>query len=127
MEKWNKILESNVVNVFRNTCNRLWGMDVHFYDESGNYKNNGIPFRNPLCSLMQSKSKSEKVCLRFRKEYLTSISTPHKTIACKCHENLGVIIVPIIIKGEYIGSMMCSGMQVPTNKGHRERSITKLR
>jgi len=126
MDNWNQIIGSHVVKIFRDIVHDWWGMDVYFYDKFGNYKSNGISFQNPLCSMMQSKTKSEKICRQLRKEYLTSISTPHKIIACKCHENLGVIIVPIIIKGEYIGSMMCSGMQVPTNNGHRERSITKL-
>jgi transcriptional regulator with PAS, ATPase and Fis domain len=126
MEKWNKILESNVINVFRNTCNTLWGMDVHFYDESGNYKNNGIPFRNPLCSLMQSKTQPAKDCLQFRMRILKKLNKSHKTFACIHCENLRGIVVPIFAAGDYVGAMMCSGMQFPTNNGQKEKSIIKL-
>ncbi len=48
MSYWNKIIESHVVKVFRNITHDWWGIDVHFYDEFGNCKNNGIPFRNPF-------------------------------------------------------------------------------
>ncbi len=48
MSYWNKIIESHVVKVFRNITHDWWGIDIHFYDEYGNYKNNGIPFRNPF-------------------------------------------------------------------------------
>ncbi len=27
---------------------KWWGMDIHFNDEYGNYKNNGILFQNPF-------------------------------------------------------------------------------
>ncbi len=61
MDYWEKIIESHVIKVFRNVSHDLWGIDVHFYDKFGNCKYIGTPFRNPLCSLMQSKAKSEKV------------------------------------------------------------------
>lgn len=126
MEKWKKILESNVVSVFRNTCNRLWGMDVHFYDESGNYKNNDTPFRNPLCSLMQSKTQPAKDCFQFRMKSLKELNKSHKTFVCTHCENLRGIVVPIFAAENYVGAMMCSGMQFPTNNGHKEKSIIKL-
>ncbi len=126
MEKWNKILESHVVNVFRNTCNIILGMDVHFYDEFGNYINNGIPFRNPLCSLIQSKTQPAKDCLLFRMKNLKELNKSHKTFVCIHCENLRGIVVPIIVAGDYVGAMMCSGMQFPTNNGKKEKSIRKL-
>ncbi len=126
MEKWNKILESHVVNVFRNTCNILWGMDVHFYDEFGNYINNGIPFRNPLCSLVQSKTQPAKDCHQFRIKNLKELNKSHKTFVCTHCESLRGIVVPIFVAGDYVGAMMCSGMQFPTNNGQKEKSIIKL-
>ena len=45
---WHRILKSNVANTFRNASYKWWGMDIHFYDEYGNYKNNDIPFQNPF-------------------------------------------------------------------------------
>ena len=126
MEKWNKIIGSHSVNVFRNTCNILWGMDVHFYDEFGNYRNNGIPFRNPLCSLMQTNTQTEKDCLLFRMKNLKELKKSHKTFVCIHCENLRGIAIPIFAAGKYVGAMMCLGMQFPTNNGKKEESVIKL-
>ncbi len=57
IDSWNRIIGSHVVKVFRDIAHDWWDMDIHFYDKSANYKNNDIPFRNHLCSLMQSKAK----------------------------------------------------------------------
>jgi two-component system, NtrC family, response regulator HupR/HoxA len=126
MGKWTKILESHVVNVFRNTCNVIWGMDVHFYDEFSNYINDGVPFRNPLCSLIHSKTQPAKDCLLFRRKVLKGFNKYHKTFDCIHCENLRGIVVPIIAAGDYVGAMMCLGMQFPTNNDQKKKSIIKL-
>ncbi len=126
MPYWNKIIESHVVKVFRNITHDWWGIDVHFYDKFGNCKNNGIPLRNPLCSLLQSKTKTKEDCLQFRIENLKELNKPHKNFVCKCYENLRVIVVPIYIMGDYVGTMMCSGMQFPINNAHKEKSVKEL-
>lgn len=126
MTYWNKIIKSHVIKVFRNITHDWWGIDVHFYDEFGNCKNDGIPFRNRLCSLMQSKTKPAKDCLKFRIENLKELNKPHKTFVCKYCENLRVIIVPIFVVEDYVGAMMCSGIQFPIDNDQKEKSIIKL-
>lgn len=126
MEKyWEKIIESHVVRAFRKIA-ADWGIDVYFYDKSGNCKSTGIPFRNPLCSLIQSKPKTAKECHLFRVEHLKESNKSHKTFVCKHFENLRAIVDPIIIDGDYFGAIMCSGMQFPVNKDQKEKSIKRL-
>ncbi len=126
MEKyWEKIIESHVVRVFRKITPD-GNIDIHFYDESGNCKTTGIPFRNPLCSLIQLKPKTAKECHLFRVENLKESNKSHKTFVCKYFENLRAIVVPIIIDGDYFGAIMCSGIQFPVNKDQKEKSIKRL-
>jgi len=123
---WDKIIESHIVKAFRKITPDWWGIDVHFYDKSGNCKSAGIPFRNPLCSLIQSNPKTAKECYLFRVENLKESNKPHKTFVCKHFENLRAIVVPIIIDGDYFGAIMCSGIQFPVNKDQKEKSIKRL-
>ena len=127
MEKhWEKIIESHLVKAFRKITPDWWGVDVHFYDKSSNCISTGIPFRNPLCSLIQSKPKTAKECYLFRVKNLKESNKSHKTFVCKHFENLRAIVVPIIIDGDYFGAIMCSGMQFPVNKDQKEKSIKRL-
>ncbi len=123
---WDKIIESHIVKAFRKITHDCWGVYVHFYDKSSNCKSIGIPFRNPLCSLIQSKPKTAKECYLFRVENLKEPNKSHKTFVCKHFENLRAIVVPIIIDGDYFGAIMCSGMQFPVNKDQKEKSIKRL-
>lgn len=123
---WNKILKSNVVNTFRDASHKWWGMDIHFYDEYGNYKNNGIPFQNPFCRLIQSRPKEAKNCLLFRKENLKGLNKSYKIFTCKCHAGLQNIVVPIFVKGDRIGALIGSGMQVHISNDQKEKDIVGL-
>jgi transcriptional regulator with PAS, ATPase and Fis domain len=126
MDIWNKILESHTIKVFRIIANQWWGLDVHFYDKSGNYKSNGTPFQNYHCALMQTKKKTAKDCLLSRIENLKEVNNIRNTDTCKFCENFRAIVVPIFAKGDYVGAIMCTGMQSPVNKSLQEQSMRKL-
>ena len=123
---WHKILKSNVVNTFRNASYKWWGMDIHFYDEYGNYKNNGIPFQNPLCRLIQSRPKEAKNCLLFRKDKLKESNKTCKIFTCKHYAGLQNIVVPIFVKGNHIGALIGSGMQLHISNDQKEKDIVEL-
>ena len=126
MDIWNKILESHTIKVFRVIANQWWGLDVHFYDKSGNHKNNGIPFQNCHCALMQTKKKAEKDCHLSHTENLKVSNKTCKIITCKFCENFRAVVFPIFARGGYVGSIMCTGMQPPVIKSLQEQSINKL-
>lgn len=127
MEKyWEKIIEFHLVKAFVKITHDLWSVDVYFYDKSSNCKSTGIPFRSPLCSLIQSKPKTAKECYLFRVKNLKESKKSHKTFVCKHFENMHAIVVPIIIDGDYFGAIMCSGMQFLVNKDQKEKSIKRL-
>ena len=99
MEQWNKIINSNVVKMFRNIAYDWWGLDVHFYDKFGNDVNNGLYFRNPLCSLINSKKETAEECLQFRTHTIKELNGSQGTFLCKNYDNLKGISVPITVKG----------------------------
>ncbi len=123
---WHKILKANVVNTFRDASHKWWGMDIHFYDEYGNYKNNGIPFQNPFCRLIQSRPKEAKNCLLFRKDKLKESNKTCKIFTCKCYAGLQNIVVPIFVKGNHIGALIGSGMQLHISNDQKEKDIVEL-
>ncbi|MDR4499774.1 MAG: sigma 54-interacting transcriptional regulator [Candidatus Scalindua sp.] len=126
MENWNKITTSRVVNIFRNITHECWGLDVHFYDKFGVSQNKGLQFQNPLCSLIHSNKKTAEECLLFRKCNFRGLNGPHKTFVCNFYENLKLIAVPITVKDNIIGSMVCSGLQFPITGEQKEESIRRL-
>ncbi len=126
MDIWNNILESHIVKVFKAIAGQWWGLDVSFYDNIGNYRMNGVHFRNYHCALMQTKKKTAKDCLVSRVESLKGLQYAGKTVACEVCENFRAIIVPIFANGEYIASIMVTGGQSPVKKSIQEQSIRKL-
>ena len=127
MEKWNKIINSHVVNIFRDITLNWWGLDVRFYDKFGNDVNNGIHFQNPLCSLTQSNKKAAKECLLFRKQIFKDLNGYQETfLLCKYYENMKIIFLPITVKGDCVGYLVCSGMQFQITNDQREESIRRI-
>ncbi len=127
MEKWNKIINSHVVNIFRDIALDWWGLDVRFYDKFGNDVNNGIHFQNPLCSLIQSNKKAAKECLLFRKQIFKDLNESQETfLLCKYYENMKIISLPITVKGDCVGYLVCSGMQFQITNDQREESIRRI-
>ena len=115
-----------LLRVFREIAHEWWGLDVHFYDKLGNHIDDGVPIRNHLCALIQTKKKTAKDCLLFRIENLKALNTSNKIIDCKCCGNLRAIAVPIIVKENYVGTMVCCGLQLPISNGLLQQSIRKL-
>ena len=128
MEKWNKIINSNVVNIFRDIARDWWGIDIHFYDEFGKCKNNGFHLQHNLCSLTlnHSNKKIGDECLQFRANNLKGSNGSQNTFFCKNYENLKVISLPLTLKGVCIGYLMCSGMQFQITNQRREENIKRL-
>lgn len=126
MEKWNKIINSNVVKVFRNIAYNWWGLDIHFYDKFGNNVNNDLYFANPLCSLINSKKETAQECLLFRTHTIKEFNGSQGTFLCKYYENLKEISVPITVKWDCVGYLVCSGMQFQITNYQREGVLTRL-
>lgn len=123
---WEKIIESQMVKAFRKIALDWLGIDVHFYDKSGNCKSTGVPFRNPFCRLIQSKPEIAKECHSFCIENLKKANKSSKTFVCKHFANLRIMAVPIIIDRNYFGAIVCSGIHSPINKDQKEESIKRL-
>ncbi len=128
MEKWNKITNSHTVNIFRDIVHDYWGLDVHFYNKSGVSQDmgEGFHFQNPLCSLINSNKKAAEECLLFRTHNFKNLNGSQETFVCKFYTNLKLIAVQITVKGNYIGAMVCSGMQFPITNEQREESIRRI-
>ncbi len=126
MEKWNKIINSHVVNIFSDIARDWWGLDIHFYDKFGHYKNNGFRSQNPLCSLIHSNNKAEEECLLFRTQSLLESHLNPLVSMCKNYENMKVISLPITVKGDCVGYLVCSGMQFQITNDQKEESIRRI-
>ncbi len=126
MEKWNKIINSHVVNIFRSVICDLWGLDIHFYDKFGHDNNNGSTFQNPLCSLIHSNKKTAKECLLYLTHNLKKSNGTQKTFVCKNYENVKIISFPITVKGDCVGYMVCSGMQFQKTHEQMQESVRRI-
>ncbi len=126
MCNWDKILDSHSVRLFRNVAYEWWGLDVHFYDKFGNYKKSDVPLRNSICALMQTRNKTANNCLMYRIDNLKDLHSSCSTIACNGCENQRVTAVSITVKGDHIGSIVCSGMLLPVSNSFQEQSIRKM-
>ena len=102
------------------------GLDIHFYDKFGNNVSNDLYFRNPLCSLVNSKKETAHECLLFRTHTIKELNGSQETFLCKYYENLKQISVPITVKGDCIGYLVCSGMQFQITDYQREGVLKKI-
>lgn len=124
MIDWNKIVESHVVKTFRGICNKWWEMDIQFFDEQGNHRSNGIPFRNPFCGLMHSTASSTRSCLSNYKSCLKEVTLSQRASICECNVGLFSVIVPLYVKEKYVGAMVGSGMLL-FGKEPKEKTLIK--
>lgn len=76
MIDWDKIVESRVVDTFRDVCYKWWSMDVQFYDEKGRCKSKDIDLQNPFCNLMRSKTNGTKHCIEIIKSIARNSINP---------------------------------------------------
>lgn len=109
---WDKIIESRVVDTFRNICYKWWCIDIQFYDEYGICKSKNLPFQNPFCHLMHSKTNGAKHCYRNYKKYRKELSKSLKPFIYNCHSGLDVIAVPLFVKDRYVGAIVGSGIKL---------------
>ncbi|MDR4503346.1 MAG: sigma 54-interacting transcriptional regulator [Candidatus Scalindua sp.] len=126
MEKWNKVINSHVVKIFRNIARDWWGLDTHFYVEFGNCQFNDSQIQNPLCSLIHSNKKAAEGCIVFRTHNLKASNGSQKTFVCKHCENMKIFSVPLIVMGNCFGYLVCSGMQLQLTNDQREESIRRM-
>lgn len=111
MIDWKKILDSYVIKTFQQICYKWWVMDIQIYDQFGNYVDDDSGLANPFCNLMQSSKEGIKECSQFY-DKLLPCHTKQKPFTYKCYAGLYGIVIPIIVKGECVGSMVGSGMKL---------------
>lgn len=125
MIDWNKVIESYVVRTFSSVCYKWWGLDIRFFDLSGNCKSDYVPFRNPFCRLMNSTPNGTKCCRQGYKKHLKGISKFKTAFTCKCNAGMYGAIIPIFACEKYVGAMAASGMRF-SKSGPNIRELTNL-
>ncbi len=130
MIDWTKILESHVTRIFRKISYQWWGIDIQFYDEYGISKSRGMPFRNPLCSVIHSTPKGVKLCAQTYLKNLKKFKKTKEPFFYQCFAGLQGFAVPILVKQTYVGAIVGSGIKVfenndPMQKRYRE-TLTDL-
>ncbi|MCF6153769.1 MAG: AAA family ATPase [Candidatus Brocadia sp.] len=125
MIDWTRIVESHVVRIFRKTCYEWWGIDIQFYDESGNHQNANMSFRNPVCSLIHSVPNGAKRCSQTYRKNLKKFRKKQEPFYCQCFAGFQGFAVPILVKQKYMGAMIASGICIfekddPLQKKYKE-------
>ncbi|MGR3293850.1 MAG: sigma 54-interacting transcriptional regulator [Candidatus Scalindua sp.] len=107
---WGDIIESHVVRTFREISYKWWTADVRFFDKRFSCIDNNTPLQNPLCRLIHSTTKGKKKCNQNCSNLLKKTKTSKGHIKYKCHAGLLVDAIPVILKGNYAGAMVISGI-----------------
>ncbi|MCP5005080.1 MAG: AAA domain-containing protein [Planctomycetes bacterium] len=126
MEKWNKINQSHVVKIFRDVAYKWWGLDVHFYDKFANATSKEQHYRSPLCSLIHTNKKEAEECLLYGRQNIIELNGSPGNFMCKNCENMKILSLPIVVKGDCIGWLVCSGMQFPISNDQRRETIKRI-
>ncbi len=125
MIDWTKIAESHVIKTFRKICYKWWGIDIQFYDKYGVCKNSGVTCRNPLCNVIRSIPEGIKLCTQTYRKRLKEFSKKQKPFIYECFAGLQGYVVPILVKKEYVGAMIGSGILASENSGSMEKTYNE--
>ena len=112
MIDWDKITESHVIKMARIVSYKWWGIDIQFFDENGDCKSKNTSLQNSFCSLLYSTEKGTKSCLENCKKNLEKLNKSRRAFSFVCHAGFHVVVVPLLSKEKYVGSMICSGMRL---------------
>ncbi|MCP5003977.1 MAG: AAA domain-containing protein, partial [Planctomycetes bacterium] len=112
MVDWDEILKTHVVELIRNYCYKWWEMDIKFYDKHSYYISDNVHCYNPFCKLRNSCNKGAKSCRQFIVALLEEIGKEGEYLSAKCNSGLNVIIIPIVLDGELIGTVVGSGFKL---------------
>lgn len=109
---WSDIVKSHVVRTFREISYKWWSVDIRFFDKHCSSISDNTHLQNPLCRLINSTAKGTKNCNQSCNKQLkkTKSSRGHIKIKYKCHAGLHIVAIPVILKGNYAGAMVVSGI-----------------
>lgn len=124
MLDWNKIIGSHVVKNFQKVLLKWWGIDIRFYDVSGNEVGNQRLIKNPLCSYLHTTSIGAKKCTQNYRKRLHAFNRTKDPFVYSCYAGIQGVASPIFVKGNYAGAIVGSGVQLPHN--HRKAAIDGL-
>lgn len=125
MVDWEKVQVSHVIKTCCKVVNKWWGADISFLDEFGNCKVY-LPVNNALCSFLSSTERGSKLC---KKNYFTQVKHVRKDrrpLFYRCFAGLDGVIIPIIVKGDYVGSIVCYGINMTRIEARQKEYIEKL-
>ncbi|MBI5307689.1 MAG: sigma 54-interacting transcriptional regulator [Planctomycetes bacterium] len=122
MVDWNKIVESHVVKNFQKISLKWWGMDIRFYDASGNVAGNHMPIQNPLCSHLYATKIGPGKCAQNYRKHLRGINRTLNPLVYTCYAGVQGVAAPIFVGGNYVGAIVGSGALLPYNKSVKERN-----
>ena len=66
------------------------------------------------------------MCLLFRTHNFRDLNGSQETFVYNTYENFKLVAVPITVTGNFIGSVVCSGLQFPITSEQREERIRRL-
>lgn len=124
MVDWNKIVESHVVKNFQKISLKWWGIDIRFYDASGNVAGNHLSIQNPLCGYLHSTKTGLKNCTQNYRKHLKSFNSTRKPFVYSCYAGIQGVAAPIFVGGNYVGAIVGSGIQLPHDKSLKSRNAT---
>lgn len=128
MINWAKIVESHVIRMFRKISYQWWGIDIQFYDRSGMCRNNGLSFGNSICCLVHTTPNGAKLCAQTYRKNLKKFEKKQQPFFYQCFAGQQGFAVPLLVKQEYVGAMIGSGIGIyentdPLQKKFRETLI----
>ncbi len=122
MVDWSKIVESHVVKNFQKIALKWWGIDIRFYDASGNGAGNHMPAQNPLCSHLHATKIGPEKCAQNYRKHLRGFNRTLKPLVYTCYAGVQGVAAPIFVGGNYVGAIVGSGALLPYNKSVKERN-----
>ena len=101
MFDWNKIIESHVVKNFQKISLKWWGIDIRFYDASGNAAGNQPLTQNPLCRCLLATDIGAKKCTHNFRKHCKVFKPSAEPIIFSCYAGVQWVAAPIFIEGNY--------------------------
>ena len=124
---WQEFDKLIVINRLRELVGKWWNVQMHFTDEKGFLK--GVPsgkFFSPLNSISQAIAKDDKgfaMAMRDVKRTTIEAATSHKVKVGRSDSGFSTLLVPIKVKGRYLGCVFADGFITESTKVEQKISI----
>lgn len=124
---WQEFDKLIVINRLRELVGKWWNVQMHFTDEKGFLR--GVPSgkffnpRNPISKAIAKDDKGFAMAMKDVKKTTVEAATSNQTKIGRSDSGFSTLLVPIKVKGKYLGCVFADGFIIEETKGEQEVAI----